>query len=85
MKIYAGNLAPTTTEAELKELFALHGTVDSCRLATDKLSGTFKGFGFIEMTNDAEAQAAVNALNGTTVGGNTIKVNESHPKPQMGR
>ncbi len=82
MKIYAGNLATTTTDAELQAAFAAHGAVEYCRLATDKETGKVKGFGFIEMGNDAEAQKAIAALDGSTLGGNTIKVNEAKPKPQ---
>lgn len=82
MKLYAGNLAATTTEEELRNAFTPHGTVDSCHLATDKQSGTPKGFGYVVMGKDEEAKAAITALNGTDLGGNTIKVNESTPKPQ---
>jgi len=80
MNIYAGNIASTTTETELKAAFAAHGTVDSCRIATDKVTGAQKSFGFIEMANNTEANAAVTALNGSTLNGNTLKVNESKPK-----
>jgi RNA recognition motif-containing protein len=85
MKIYAGNLASTTTEAMLQDAFAAHGTVATCRIATDKATGTFKNFGFIEMANDAEANSAISALNGSDLGGNAIRVNESQPKPEAGR
>jgi len=85
MKIYAGNLASATTESNLKDAFAAHGAVDNCRIATDKATGAFKGFGFIEMSNDTEANAAITALNGSDLGGNAIRVNESHPKPNTGR
>jgi RNA recognition motif-containing protein len=81
MKIYAGNLAAATTETELNGAFAAHGTVATCRMATDKVTGARKGFGFVEMVNDKEANAAITALNGSDLGGNTIKVNESRPKP----
>lgn len=81
MKIYAGNLAAATTETELNGAFSAHGAVESCRMATDKVTGARKGFGFVEMLNDTEANAAITALNGSDLGGNTIKVNESHPKP----
>lgn len=82
MKIYAGNLAAATTETELNSAFSAHGAVDSCRMATDKVTGARKGFGFVEMLNDTEANAAITALNGSDLGGNTIKVNESRPKPE---
>lgn len=85
MKIYAGNLATTTTDTELRAAFAVHGAVESARLATDKETGTPKGFGFLEMLNDDEANKAISALNGTELGGNTIKVNEAKPKPEAGQ
>lgn len=84
MKLYAGNLAATTTEQELRNAFTPHGTVDNCHLAKDKESGTPKGFGYVVMGKDEEAKAAITALNGTKLGGNTIKVNESTPKEQAG-
>jgi RNA recognition motif-containing protein len=82
MKLYAGNLATTTTESDLRAAFAPHGTVDNCHLATDKESGKTKGFGYVEMRKDEEAQAAITALNGSELAGNTIRVNESTPKAQ---
>jgi RNA recognition motif-containing protein len=82
MKIYAGNLAATTTDADLNTAFAAYGTVDSCKLALDRDSGQPKGFGFVEMGNDTEAQAAIDGLNGTQLGGNAIRVNVSVPKTQ---
>jgi cold-inducible RNA-binding protein len=80
MKIYAGNLATTTTETELRDAFAAHGAVESSHLATDKVSGRPKGFGFVEMGDDIEAKAAIAALDGSQLGGNAIKVNESKPR-----
>lgn len=82
MKIYAGNLAPETTEDQLREAFAAHGTVGVTRLATDKESGQPKGFGFVEMANDTEAAQAITALDGSQLGGKAIKVNEAKPKPE---
>jgi len=84
MKIYVGNLAATTTDTELRAAFAIHGAVESARLATDKETGQPKGFGFLEMLSDDEANKAISALNGTLLGGNPIKVNEAKPKPQNG-
>jgi RNA recognition motif-containing protein len=80
MKIYVGNLAATTTDVQLGEAFAPHGTVDSSRLAKDKESGELRGFGFIEMGVEAEASAAIAALNGTDLGGNAIRVSEAKKK-----
>ena len=80
MKLYAGNLASTTTETNLREAFAAHGNVDSCHLAMDKSSGLSKGFGFVEMNKAEEAGAAITALHESDLGGNKIKVNESNQK-----
>ena len=74
-KIYVGNFPYTTTEDELRELFESHGTVHSLDLIRDRRTGRSRGFGFVEMPNDAEAQAAINALNGTELGGRVINVN----------
>jgi RNA recognition motif-containing protein len=84
MKIYIGNLAPATTDSELTTAFAAHGTVKSAHLANDKETGQPRGFGFVEMPDDAEANKAIEALNGTLLGGNPIKVNEAKAKPQNG-
>ena len=81
MKIYAGNLTPETTAAQLTEAFAAHGTVERSRLATDRDSGAPKGFGFVEMLNDAEANAAIAALDGSQLNGQAIKVSEARQKP----
>ena len=83
MKIYAGNLAQATTPIELETAFSAFGAVQSCHIATDKSSGVSKGFGFIEMKNDKEAAAAISGLNGSELGGKTMKVNESRPKPEQ--
>jgi RNA recognition motif-containing protein len=80
MKIYAGNLAPATTETELNAAFAAHGAVASARVISDKDTGKPKGFGFVEMNDDTEAGAAITALNGSQLGGQEIKVNEAKPK-----
>jgi len=84
MDIYVGNLSFKTTDASLKALFQAHGQVQSARVVIDRDSGRSKGFGFVEMTNSAEATAAINALNGTDVDGRTINVNEARPKPEGG-
>jgi RNA recognition motif-containing protein len=82
MDIYVGNLAYSTTDDELRELFAAHGTVSSARVCIDRMTSRSKGFGFVEMPNNEEAQAAIAALNGRTVGERALRVNESQPKPR---
>ena len=84
MDIYVGNLSFKTTDASLKALFQAHGQVQSARVVIDRDSGRSKGFGFVEMTNSAEATAAINALNGTDLDGRSINVNEARPKPEGG-
>ena len=84
-KIYVGGLPYSTTEQQLSDLFAAHGTVASARIITDKFTGQSRGFGFVEMSADAEAQAAITALNGTELGGRTLTVNEARPQePRSG-
>lgn len=82
MNIYVGNLSWSLTEQDLSELFAPYGEVTSAKIVTDKFNNNrSKGFGFVEMANDGEGQAAIDALNGTEIGGRNIVVNESQPKP----
>lgn len=84
-KIYVGGLPYSTTEQQLSDLFAAHGAVASARIITDKFTGQSRGFGFVEMSSDAEAQAAISALNGTQLGGRTLTVNEARPQePRSG-
>ena len=84
-KIYVGGLPYSTTEQQLSDLFAAHGSVASARIITDKFTGQSRGFGFVEMNSDAEAQAAITALNGTDLGGRTLTVNEARPQePRSG-
>ena len=83
-KLYVGNLPYTATEATLREAFSASGTVDSVNLITDRDTGQSKGFAFVEMSNDQEARAATEALNGTTLDGRQIKVNEAKPKGSGG-
>jgi RNA recognition motif-containing protein len=84
-KIYVGGLPYSTTEQQLSDLFAVHGAVASARIITDKFTGQSRGFGFVEMSSDAEAQAAITALNGTQLGGRTLTVNEARPQePRSG-
>jgi RNA recognition motif-containing protein len=73
------------TEQQVSDLFAQHGTVVSVRIMTDKFTGQSRGFGFVEMSSDAEAQAAISALNGAQMGGRTLTVNEARPQePRAG-
>lgn len=83
-KLYVGNLPYSATEASLRDAFAPSGTVESVSLITDRDTGQSKGFGFIEMGTDAEAQAAIQAMNGVSLDGRQIKVNEAKPKPSGG-
>jgi len=82
MNIFVGSLPFSIDEADLRDSFAVYGEVNSVKIITDKFTGRSKGFGFVEMENDAEAQKAIEELNGATVGGRTIVVNKSEPKPE---
>lgn len=85
MNIYVGNLSWNLTEEDLSNLFTPYGEVVSAKIVTDKFNNNrSKGFGFVEMTNDSEGQAAIAALNGSEVDGRNIVVNESQPKPSGG-
>ncbi|MDO9425124.1 MAG: RNA-binding protein [Methylobacter sp.] len=77
MKLLIRNLARTTTEEQLRAMFAAHGTVQSCTLVIDKDTGKSKGFGFVEMPKQGEAKAAISVLNGKDVAGNKIRVKKS--------
>ncbi len=79
-KLFVGGLPFSTTDDELKELFAAHGTVTSATVVRDRDSGRSKGFGFVEFENDEEGKAAQSALNGSEVGGRTISVDVARPK-----
>lgn len=78
-RLYIGGLAYTTTESELQEAFAKAGTVESAKIIVDKFSGRSKGFGFVEMTSDEEANKAIEMWNGKELGGRTLTVNEARP------
>ncbi len=80
MNIYVGNLPYNITEDELKDVFAEHGAVDRVTLITDKYTGESKGFGFIEMPTQSEAEEAVKSLDGSSVKGRNIKVNQARPR-----
>ena len=84
MDIYVGNLAYGTGDTELRELFESHGTVTSARVIADKFSGQSRGFGFVEMPDQAQAQAAINATNGVDFMGRDLRVNESQPREPRG-
>jgi len=78
--LYVGGLPYSVTDEQLQELFEAHGAVESARVITDRYTGQSRGFGFVEMEADAGAQAAIEALNGTNMGGRTITVNEARPR-----
>lgn len=82
MDIYVGNLSYDTGDADLQTLFEAHGTVTSARVIMDKFSGRSRGFGFVEMPNQNEAEAAIAATNGADFQGRSLRVNESQPKPR---
>lgn len=79
-KLYVGNLSFDASDEELRHLFEPHGTVESAKVATDRDSGRSRGFGFIEMSSDSEAESAIAALNGSQVSGRALIVNEARPK-----
>jgi RNA recognition motif-containing protein len=83
-KLYVGNLAYGISDSDLQRIFEPHGTVQSAQVIMDRDTGRSKGFGFVEMGSDAEAQAAITALNGTEVEGRALTVNEARPKPEGG-
>lgn len=83
-KLYVGNLGYDVSGADLEQLFAPHGTVESARVIEDRSTGQGKGFGFVEMSSDAEAQAAIAALDGQDFGGRALRVNEAKPRPPQG-
>jgi cold-inducible RNA-binding protein len=83
-KLYVGNLPYSATEQSLREAFAASGTVDSVSLITDRDTGQSKGFAFVEMSSDSEAQTATQNLNGTMLDGRQIKVNEAKPRENRG-
>ena len=82
--IFVGNLNFRTSEDEVRGLFAAYGSVDRVNLITDRETGQPRGFGFVEMSNDAEADRAISELNGRDVGGRAINVNEARPKEDRG-
>ena len=85
MNIYVGNLALNVSEGELQQAFEAFGEVASVKIIKDKFSGESKGFGFVEMPSGAEAQAAMNGLNGTELKGLSLKVNQAKPQKSKPR
>ena len=80
MKLYVGNLSYETSDTQLRDLFTPFGEPDSARVITDRSTGRSKGFGFVEFSSDAQAQAAISALNGKQVNGRPLTVNEARPR-----
>ena len=80
MNIYVGNLSYGVTEDELRDAFSEYGKVSSVSIISDKFSGQSKGFGFVEMADNSEADKAIKALNGTAIKGRNIKVNQAKPR-----
>src|ERR1700731_4111162 len=83
-KLYVGNLAYSVTDSDLQQMFGAHGTVQSAQVIMDRDTGRSKGFGFVEMGSDQEAQAAIAGLNGKEVEGRALTVNEARPKTEGG-
>ncbi len=81
-KLYVGNLPYETGEADLQDLFARAGTVETVTVMRDQMTGRGRGFAFVEMSTDEEAQKAINELNSAQVGGRSLTVNEARPKPE---
>ena len=84
-RIYVGGLPYSATEQDLEDLFGAHGSVTSATVVTDKFTGQAKGFGFVEMSTNEECQAAIQALNGTQMGGRSLVVNEAKPREERPR
>jgi RNA recognition motif-containing protein len=84
MNIYVGNLSYSTTDDDLRQTFEAYGQVTSASVIKDKYTGESRGFGFVEMSNKAEAESAIQALNGTDLGGRALTVNEAKPREDRG-
>jgi RNA recognition motif-containing protein len=85
MNIYVGNLSNTVTQENIREAFEAFGQVSSVTIVKDKYSGQPRGFGFVEMPDQTEGQAAIKNLNGKELLGQQMNVNEAHPRPDKGR
>jgi RNA recognition motif-containing protein len=83
-KLYVGNLSYDMTDSDLSNLFSAHGSVRSAQVIMDRDTGRSKGFGFVEMDSDEQAQAAINALNGQEVNGRALTVNVARPREERG-
>lgn len=83
-KVFVGNFSFNTTEADLRSLFEPHGVIDSVTVVTDRDTGRSRGFAFVEMPNNSEAEAAIGALNGADLAGRPLTVNEARPKVERG-
>ena len=83
-KLYVGNLSYEVTDSDLQNLFVPHGAVQSAQVIMDRDTGRSKGFGFVEMDNNDQAQAAITALNGHEINGRTLTVNEARPRQERG-
>ncbi|HWP41575.1 MAG TPA: RNA-binding protein [Tepidisphaeraceae bacterium] len=84
-KLYVGNLSYNTTSSDLEQLFAAHGTVQSAEVISDRDTGRSKGFGFVQMGSEGEAQAAIAAMNGQEVDGRALTVNQAKPREERPR
>lgn len=84
MRIFVGGMPYNTNSESLRSLFAAKGEVTEANVVTDRMTGESKGFGFVEMPNNAEAQAAINNLNGYNLGGRNLSVNEARPREESG-
>ncbi len=83
-KLYVGGLPYSVTEDKLQEIFSAHGTVESARVITDRFTGRSRGFGFVEMSSEEEAQTAIDSLNGSDLDGRSLTVNEARPQEDRG-
>ena len=81
-KLYVGNLGYGVSSADLQQLFAAHGTVESAQVVEDRSTGQSKGFGFVEMSSEDEAHAAIDGMNGQNLDGRAVRVNEAMDKPR---
>lgn len=85
MNIYVGNLSYSMTDGELEATFAEYGMVNSAKIIMDRETGRSKGFGFVEMANSSEAEEAIRELNGKSIGGRNLRVNEARPREERPR